>query len=168
MFRWTRVVSCLAVAVAWLGLAGSASAVFPPPVKDDGQFFTKEGLEKANKKIKEVYQNYKKDVVVETITGLSSDQEKKLKEEGNTKFFARMARDRAVELGVNGVYVLLSKKPTHIQVHMDPDTQKKAFTAANRKTLIDKIVAQFKADRFDVGLLDGLGVIEAALKSNVK
>src|SRR2546427_21791 len=47
---------CLAVFLAWLLTAGPALAVFPPPIKDDGKFFTREGLEKANKKIKEIYQ----------------------------------------------------------------------------------------------------------------
>jgi hypothetical protein len=157
-----------AVLVAWLGPIGPARAVFPPAIKDDGKFFTADGLEKANKKIREIYQNYKKDVVVETLPALSADQEKKLKDEGKEKFFAQFAVSRAKELGVNGIYIVFCKKPTHLQVEMDPGTRKKAFTNADRKKLIEKIVARFKEEKFDAGLLDGLDVIESTLKSNLK
>jgi uncharacterized membrane protein YgcG len=167
MLRWTPVLCTLAFA-AWLLTAGSAHAVFPPAIKDDGKFFKSETLEKANKKIREIYEKYKKDVVIETIPSLTDEQEKKLKEEGREKFFARFALDRAKALGVNGIYILLFKKPTHLQVHMDPGTQKKAFTAANRRALIDKIVANFKEEKFDEGLLAGLDVIESTLRVSTK
>jgi hypothetical protein len=167
MLRWTPVL-CVLILAAWLVPAGSAHAVFPPPIKDDGKFFKAETLEKANKKIREIYEKYKKDVVIETIESLTADQEKKLKEEGKPKFFAKLALDRARAVGVNGIYIVLSKKPTHLQVHMDPNTQKRAFTVANRKMLIDKIIASFKEDKFDEGLLAGLDVIDAALKANTK
>jgi hypothetical protein len=157
-----------AILAAWLVPAGPAHAVFPPSIKDEGKFFKPETLDKANKKIREIYENYKKDVVIETIASLTADQETKLKEEGKEKFFAKFALDRARALGVNGIYIILCKKPTHLQVHMDPGTQKKAFTAGNRRALIDKIVALFKEEKFDEGLLAGLDVIDSALKANTK
>jgi uncharacterized membrane protein YgcG len=167
MLRWTPVLCALTLA-AWLVPAGPARAIFPPAIKDDGKFFKPETLDKANKKIREIYEKYKKDVVVETIASLTADQESKLKEEGRDKFWAKLALDRARALGVNGICIVLSKKPTHLQVHMDPDTQKKAFTAANRRSLIDKIVANFKEEKFDEGLLAGLDVIDSTLKANTK
>jgi hypothetical protein len=167
MTRWTPVLCVLALA-AWLVPAGRVCAVFPPPIKDDGKFFKAETLDKANKKIREIYQNYRKDVIVETIASLTDEQEKKLKEEGRDKFWAKLALDRARALGVNGIYIILSKKPTHLQVHMDPNTQKRAFTAANRKTLLAKIIENFKEEKFDEGLLAGLDVIESTLKANSK
>jgi hypothetical protein len=162
MLRWTHVLLVLAI------LAGPAWAVFPPPIKDDGKFFKPDALEKANKKIKDIYEKYHKDVVVETLAPLTADQEKKLKEEGKTKFFGSLALNRAKELGVHGIYIVFSKSPTGLHVHMDPATQKQAFTARDRKVLIDKIIARFKEKEFDAGLLDGLEVIESALKANSK
>jgi uncharacterized membrane protein YgcG len=165
---WTRLLLPAALAGCWLGLAGPAGAVFPPPVRDDGKFFSKEALEKANKKIREIYEKYKKDVVVETLASLTPEQEKKLKDEDKNKFFARLARDRSVELGLNGVYIVFSKKPPHYQIHMDPQTQKTVFKVSDRKAVAGKIVAQFREENFDQGLLDGLDAIEAALKANSK
>jgi hypothetical protein len=166
MLRWTQVVIPPALLALWLLPVGPAHAVFPPPIKDDGKFFKPEALEKANKKIREIYEKYKKDVVVETLGTLTADQEKKLKDEGKQKFFARLAFERSKELGLNGIYIVFAKNPQHYQIHMDPDTQKKEFTVADRKKLGEAIVKQFKEGNFDGGLLDGLDVIAAALKDN--
>jgi uncharacterized membrane protein YgcG len=162
MIRWTPIVALLAV----LGLIAPALAVYPPAIKDDGKFFSKEGIEKANKKIREIYEKYKKDVIVETVPALTPEQEKLIKEEGATKFYGKLASDRAKALGLNGVLIFLSKKTHYLQIHMDPLTQKKAFTAKDRTALRDKILTQFKADEFDSGLLDGLKSIEAAFEAN--
>ena len=162
MIRWTMIAALLAV----LGLTAPALAVYPPAVKDDGKFFTKEGVEKANKKIREIYEKYKKDVVVETVPTLTPDQEKKVKDDTEAKFFAKLANDRAKEIGLNGVYLMLCKKPKYLRMHMDPETQKKMFTASNRTTTVGKIVAQFKEEEFDAGLLDGLKEIETILEAN--
>jgi uncharacterized membrane protein YgcG len=161
-----RIVIGLLALMLGLVLAGSAQAVYPPPLKDDGKFFSKDTIDKANKKIRELYEKYKKDVLVETLMTLSVDQEKALKEEGTEKFFSKLALARAREVGLNGVLILLSKKPSYLRIHMDPDTQKSAFTTQNRKVVVNKMVARFKEDNFDEGLLEGLNAIEAALKSN--
>jgi uncharacterized membrane protein YgcG len=165
MCRLLRVCALTTLACGLLGVS-TALAVFPPPIKDDGKFFTKEGLDRANKKIRDIYEKYKKDVVVETMTSLTAEQAKKMDEEGKGKYFAKLARERSVAMGLNGIYILFIKKPQHYQIHMDPETQKKTFTASNRKTLSEKIVAQFREDQFDQGLLDGLDAIAAALKAN--
>ena len=164
MIRWTLIAALLAL----LGVAAPALAVYPPPLKDDGKFFSKEGAEKANKKIREIYEKYKKDVVIETIPMLTADQEKKLKEDGANKFFAKLTSDRSKEVGLSGVYIMMCKKPSYLRMHMDPDTQKKTFTASNRTATVGKIVARFKEDEFDAGLLDGLKEIESILEANSK
>ncbi len=162
MFRLKHllVLTCLLI------LAGTVWAIYPPPVQDAGKFFSMQATEQANKKIRAIYDKYKKDVVVETISSLTAEQIKQMDEEGKAKYFRRRTQDRAKELGLNGVYILFSKKPQHYQIHMDPETQKRMFTVADRKILGEKIVAQFREERFDAGLLDGLDAIEAAFKAN--
>jgi uncharacterized membrane protein YgcG len=164
MIRWTPIVALLAV----LGLTAPALAVYPPALKDDGKFFSKEGIEKANQKIREIYEKYKRDAVVETIPMLTPEQEKKMKEDGEAKFFAKLTNDRAKEMGLHGIYILMCKKPKYLRIHMDPETQKNAFTASNRATTVGKIVAKFKEDEFDAGLLDGLKEIESILETHAK
>jgi uncharacterized membrane protein YgcG len=168
MTRTLPALSLAAVLAAWLLVAGPARAVFPPPIKDDGKFFTKEGLEKANKKIRDIYQKYKKDVVVETIAELTDEQKKKLKDDKEKKFFGSLAHSRIEELGVNGIYVIISKNPRFLQMDMDTDTRKKTFTNTDRKVAQEKFFAAFREMKFDAGLLDALDAIEAALKAHSK
>jgi hypothetical protein len=163
-----RLLAATALLVVWLVPAGTARAVFPPPIKDDGKFFKPETLEKANKKIREIYEKYKKDVVVETLPALTADQEKKFKDEGKNKFFARLAFDRVKELGINGVYIVFSKQPQHFQYLPDTATMKKEFSKAEGKKLSETIIKHFKEGKFDEGLLAGLDTIEQALKDNPK
>ena len=100
------------------------------------------------------------------MNGLATEQDKKMAEENKTTFFARMARDKSMNQGLNGVYIMILRKPQHLQVHMDPETQKNSFSVANRKQLIGKISDQFREGSFDAGLLEGLDYIEMTLKSN--
>jgi uncharacterized membrane protein YgcG len=158
----------LALSIGWLGLVRPAAAVYPPPVKDEGKFFTPKGLEKANAKIKDIYKKYKKDVVVETIDALSVDQEKQLKEVGKDKFWPKYALKRIEDLGVNGVYIVISKKPQFLRLEMDPDTRKTVFTNEDRVKTVGKLTARLKSSEFDEGLSDALDAIDAALKANTK
>jgi uncharacterized membrane protein YgcG len=144
-----------------------AFAVFPPPLKDDGKFFTAKGVETANKKIREIYETHKKDVIVETLDTLTAEQEKKLKEEGTERFANLYALERSKTLGLNGVYILVMKKPNFLRIHMDPDTQKSALTSADRTKVFEKIRAGFSEDDFDKGLLGGLATIDEIFKKNL-
>lgn len=160
MLRWTTTTAFLAL----LGMAGPALAVYPPGIKDEGKFFSKEATEKANRKIREIYEKYKRDVVVETFASLTPEQEKRHKEEAD-KFFAKMASDRGKEIGLHGVYILLYRKPRFLLVHMDPETQKTVFPVKARNATFGKIVARFKEGEFDAGLIDGLSEIESTFQT---
>jgi hypothetical protein len=168
MLTRTRWLLLPALLVVWLGLAGPASAVYPPPIKDEGKFFSAEMVDKANKKIKEIYSATKKDLVIETYPGIPEG--KKLPEDKNKigEFFAEWAKARSAELGVNGVYVLICKSPHRLQIQPDAATGKRAFTAKDRERMQQKMIAAFKESKFDVGLKEGIDVVEAALRANLK
>ena len=158
----------LALAFGWLALVHQARAVYPPPVKDDGKFFGAEALKKANAKIRDIYKKYRKDVVIETIDALSVDDQKKAKEEGNKKFFPKYALKRIDDLGVNGVYIIISKEPRWAQIEMDSLTRKSVFPNAERDKAYTKLVERFKEKEFDEGLADALDAIDASLKAKTK
>jgi hypothetical protein len=156
-----------ALLAGWLLLAGPAAAVFPPPIKDEAKLFSAEALDKANKKIKDIYRAARKDVVIETYAAVPEG--KKVPEEPKKKmeFFRDWARARTKELGVNGIYILISTNPRALYVQVDPVTRKKAFPAKDRKKLEQKLLGSFKEKKFDAGLLEGLDVIASALKANL-
>jgi hypothetical protein len=164
-WRWLLPAGLL---VGWLGLVGPAAAVFPPPIKDDAKLFSAEAVEKANKKIREIYSTYRKDVVIETYAAIPADLEKKYKEKGKAEFFKEWAEARGKELGLNGVYVLISKNPTYLYTEIDPVTLRKAFTSKDAEKLRKTILTAFKDKKFDAGLAEGLDSVESSLKSNRK
>jgi uncharacterized protein len=154
-----------AVLAGWLAAAGSAAAVFPPPVKDDGKFFSAEALEKANKKIRQIYTDFGCDVVVETFPAVPADMEAKYKELPRDKFFLGWAEKRAKELGVQGVYVLVCKDPGRVEVFLDgPAHGKRFFADGDRNRIISKMLGPFRDKKFDEGLTAALDFIEATLK----
>jgi hypothetical protein len=163
--RWLLVPALL---LFWLGLVGPAPAVYPPPIKDDGKFFSAEVADKANKKIKEVYDSSKKDLVIETYAAFPDA--KKLPEEANKKAEAITAwsKSRAKELGVNGVYVLICKEPTVFRIQVDPRTYRRAFTKSDIERLSKTMIAGLREKKFDDALKGGVDVVEAALKANAK
>lgn len=153
-----------AVLAGWLAAAGVASAVFPPPVKDEGKFFSAEGLEKANKKIRQIYADFGCDVVVETFPAVPADMEAKYKELGKDKFFLEWAERRAKELGVNGVYVLICKNPARVEVGLTGPARRRLFGPDDRQQITGKMLGPFRDKKFDEGLLAALDFIEAAAK----
>ena len=154
-----------------LGLTGPAWASAPPEalkVNDGGKFFTKEGLEKADKKIREIYAKYRKDVVVETY--MSPPEGKALPEdrEKRAEFYREWAEKRIKELGVNGVYILVTRKPPHLHLEVDELTRKKGLPPGERNKVAKKMLEEFRDKKFDAGLLAALESIEASLKANLK
>lgn len=163
LHRWAGA-AVLAVLVA----SAPAWAVYPPPVKDDAKFFKVSTIEAANKKIREIYENYRKDVVVETFSTLTSEQEKALKADGKDKFFRKLSVERVKALGVNGFYVVISKNPTYLQVELDSSTRKAGVTNADRDKIASRIIAKFKDEDFDGGLQAGFEAIDSLLKKPKK
>ena len=154
-----------AVLAGWLAAAGVASAVFPPPVKDEGKFFSAEALEKANKKIRQIYTDFACDVVVETVPAVPADMEAKYKELGRDKFFLEWAQKRAKEIGVNGVYVLVCKSPGRVEVFLSGPTGKRRFAEGDRDRIVNKMLGPFRDKKFDEGLTAALDFIETTLKA---
>jgi hypothetical protein len=167
MPRCGRGLGWVGLVAGCLVLAGPARAIYPPGVKDEGKFFTKEGLEKADKKVREIYAKYRKDVVVETY--MSPPEGKALPEdrEKRAEFYREWAEKRIKELGVNGVYILVTRKPPHLHMEVDELTRKKAFTQSDRNKAAKKMLAEFKDKKFDAGLMSALESIEESLKANL-
>ena len=165
MFPATRWLLVPALLAGWLGSPGPASAVYPPPLKDDGKFFSAEALDKANKKVREIYAHTGKDLVIETVAAIPEDLKKKYEELGKDKFFLEWARRRAEDLGVKGIYVLMCKSPGRVEAIVDKQTGRKAFTTADRDKLVQKVLARFKEKQFDAGLLEGVDFVASTLKA---
>ena len=127
LVRWTLMP---AVVLGWL-LAGGQAIAAVPEVRDDGHFFKPETLKKANDIIREIHDEFKQDLVIETFQTPPGGEEKakQLKAttgEARERFFKDWLRQRAEAERVGGVYVLICRSPGHVEVGTGPNTEAKA------------------------------------------
>jgi uncharacterized membrane protein YgcG len=151
----------LVVALAW---AGHVAAV-APEVKDDGKFFSAEAIKKANVELRAIARLYERDLLIETFASVPADQAEKVKamsREERVKFFHQWATDRAETAVVNGIYVLICKEPSYIQVEV---TQKarSVFDNKARNKLRDVLVDEFRDLHYDQGLLSAVRFVRDRL-----
>ncbi len=153
-----------ALLLAWLGLTSPAAAAFK--VKDDGKFFSKDAIDKANDKIAQIKRDYNKDLAIETYESVPEDDRAEAKKEGR-KYFAAWAKRRYKSLDVGGIYVLLVKDPRTIEINSGTRTDLKAFTARERKEARDLLVKHFEKKDFDGGLLAMVNYVDRTLEETV-
>ncbi|TMQ30790.1 MAG: hypothetical protein E6K70_23610, partial [Planctomycetota bacterium] len=111
MTQFARWLAVPAVFAGWLVAAAMASAA-TPGVKDNARpaFFKPETVEKANQVIREIHDNYGKELVIETFTSVpQSDHDRvtRMAREDREKYFSEWANRLAREQRVNGIFVLI-------------------------------------------------------------
>src|SRR5690606_996016 len=92
-----------AALTGWLTGAGLASAT-TPRVSDEGGFFSSAAIEKANQKIRDIYRDYEKDLLIETVPRIPAELQSRYKGLGRKRFFVDWAVKRAEESGCKGIY----------------------------------------------------------------
>src|SRR5262249_33824977 len=95
-------------------LAGAA----PPEVKDDAGFFSAAAVSEANAGIRAIKQAYKKDLHIETFRALPANLAEQFKKD-KSKAFLGWAQGQAAKNKIDGVYVLVTKEPAHLEILVD-------------------------------------------------
>jgi uncharacterized membrane protein YgcG len=153
--------------VALLGLlsiVGPAQAL-TAEVRDQAGFFKPETVARANEVIKEIKQKYRKDLVVETFRHVPEGKEKEATSSDRkvkARFFADWAIRRARQEGVNGIYVLITREPGHVEVVVGNQTRK-VFPDEERDRLAQILLTHFKKKEYDEGLLEAVRHVPSAL-----
>jgi uncharacterized protein len=142
-----------------------------PGVTDNAGLFSALAIEKAGREVADVKQKYKKDIAVETFKSIPASERTAfdgLSKTEKNKFFAKWADDRATELELDGVYILITEEPKHLQLWVGRNTQAKAFTTKDREELEKRMLGSFNARKYDQGLLEGLSFIRSSMKGHIK
>lgn len=135
-------------------------------VRDDAKFFSADAIQSAQHIIEQIKSDEHRDVLIETVPDIPEDLRDQFQQKGKTKFFQDWANLRAKERRISGVYVLICKSPSHLQVAVGNVTEQKLFTVADRDELAHVLLQQFRQHHFDDGLLDGVKFIQQRMKSN--
>jgi uncharacterized protein len=159
----------LALVVALI--AAAPAVALTPRVKDDAGFFPAKAVDQANEVIREIKEHYHKDLMIETFKtppGEHAEKVRHMDAAERQRFFANLARERAREEGINGIYVLICREPSHLQIEVGNETSRRAFTIEDRKQLRDMLVKRFKAHEYDQGLVEGVEYVRDTLKANLR
>src|ERR1700676_3392812 len=103
-----------ALVLTWLMAAGPARAL-TPEVKDQAGFFKPDTIKQANQIIRDIEREHRVDLLIETFPKPPAGREAEASKD-KARFFSQWAIERARESGINGIYVLICKRPSYIKV----------------------------------------------------
>jgi len=140
-----------------------AQAIRPAPqVQDTARFFTPDTIKKANAVMADIKKRYKKDLIVESIKEIPAEWKSKYTPEKKEAFFLKLVHARAEAKKLDGMYILICKRPLWLQLGADRVTEKKAFPKAMQDRLLSVISGKFGKGEYDTGLLELIALIESA------
>jgi uncharacterized membrane protein YgcG len=170
--RCFREVAVLRLALVLVLATATASAAWAvvPEVQDGAGFFKPETIAKVNDVLASIGKKHDKDLLIETYATVPTDKVEAVKamdKQARSQFFQEWANSRAKRRRVNGIYVLITKEPGHVQAEVGHDTQKSAFTGKDRDRLRDILIEAFEKKEYDRGLLEGAQFVEKTLDENM-
>ncbi|MCY2992811.1 MAG: TPM domain-containing protein [Planctomycetota bacterium] len=153
------------VLAGWFGVADRALASHG--VNDDGKFFSADAVARASQKIKDLYRDYQKDLLIDTVPLIPPSLKAEYDKEGKKKFFQSWSRKRAGDVKVKGIYILICRQPGHLQIEVDETTRDRGFPLAERNRLMQKLLPLLDEKKCDAALLEAVDVITTTLRSNL-
>jgi hypothetical protein len=148
-----------------------AFRLFPGPtanaVKDYGSFFSPSIVESATGQIRKISPQLKRPIAVDTFKQAPSEKQvQSMSREQRERFFLKWLRERMQSARFEGIYILVSKEPSHVEVGVGPELMKKAFKLSDRESLQKLLLKKFRDHRFDEGLTEALNLIQDRVRSN--
>ncbi len=138
-------------------------------IRDNSGFFSESAKSEATRKISELEQKYKKDLVIETFNEIPEEITQGVdltNKAAMGRLFEQWTVKQAKQQKVNGVYILLTKEPAHIQIVVGNDTQKKAFTLMDRTNLTSLMLNKLRKKQNDEALLEGVNFVLTTMASH--
>ena len=141
-------------------------------VKDDGKFFSTSAVDTANKELTRTYREFGKELVIETFATVPDDRGANLDSlksdvKARNEFFRKWSVQRAEDRMVNGVYVLICRTPSHLEVRAGEETKKRGeFTQSDQDALKLILLTSLKEKSDDDGLQKAVRYFSDALKRN--
>lgn len=118
-------------------------------VHDEAGFFSTEAKAKANAEINRMRSQYKRELVVDTVVGVTLPAEVNKDDKiAVNRFFDTWAEKRFLQEKVNGVYVVIVKDPPKVRIQLGNKTEQSGlFRDADRRDLEQSVVDHLKEMR---------------------
>ncbi|HYG78418.1 MAG TPA: TPM domain-containing protein [Planctomycetota bacterium] len=148
--------------VASISLLALSSVVLAEAgVSDKAGFFSEQTVQQANQTIQEIKNKHRKDIVVDTLPAIPEDKRALYSEGAKNSFFANWLRERARAARVDGVYILITREPAHLQVGISGNTAREGFGTYDRDRVRNTLLEHFRKKQFDQGLISALQTISS-------
>ncbi|HSU65646.1 MAG TPA: TPM domain-containing protein [Tepidisphaeraceae bacterium] len=155
--RDPRLTLCFTAILLLVALRSNAAS---NGIRDEAKFFSADAIDQAQQIIRQIDHQHQHDVLVETVPQVPNDQKDEFSRLGKEKFFELWAEARATQQGVNGVYILVCRNPSRLQVAVGNITSKRLFTIDDRNVLAKLLIDRFRQKQFDQGLLDAVRFVQ--------
>lgn len=160
----------LAALVA-IGLGISGSVSFAQEIRDGANFFSPETRAAVGKDLAELEARYQVGFTVETVAAPDAELARKLeglaKDQKNAEF-TKAARARAQQSKAHGVFVIVWKNPSHLNVEFSRKLVQRGFTQADQGAVRDALLAGFRDKQFDKGLQDAVLAVRTAAERHAR
>ena len=160
---------CVIVFIMASLLGTSVSQAGVGTIRDSGEFFSEAAKSQAKQSISKIEQQFKKDLVIETFTEIPDELKQGVDLTDRTarnKLFEQWAVKQAKQEKVNGVYILLSRDPAHIQIVVGNETRDKAFTLKDRDNLASLMLGKLRCKQNDDALSAGVDFVLTTMASH--
>jgi uncharacterized membrane protein YgcG len=134
-------------------------------VSDGGGFFSPDAVAQANHRLAEIAQKTGRDLRIETYAQIPAEMQPRYSKDQQAQFFANWADERAQQIGVRGVMVLVSRNPRYLTVQVGRQTRQAGiFTSADESRLRDALLKSFHAGSYDQGLKQAIDLFQQAVE----
>ncbi len=149
-------------------IASSTALALRPCVVDGGDVFDPATIARVNETLRAIKTQSGRDLMVETYPAIPEELRQDLERKGENRFYNDWVTQRARALGVNGIFILVSMQPRHLQVGVGKVTSEKFFGPKDRDELVRRLQTDFKAGQFDKGLVGAVEFAQARLQENAR
>jgi uncharacterized membrane protein YgcG len=135
-------------------------------VWDEAHLFKAETLLEVEPILQEIDARFYKDLMIETFASIPDDLKSTYSKQDVATFYDRWSIVEGNAAKVNGVLILITAQPRHLNVYVGLDTRNKAFTLDDRTELVAILTNAFREANYDAGLISGVKFVRDRMAKN--
>lgn len=151
-------------AIHWgAALCVVASTLAAAEIRDDAKLFSPDVVTAQKARLNDIERAAHHGVTIETHAGLPADRAKDVEAMSSrqrAEFYSDWLKQRAKASRAEGIFVLVTKEPGHVEVGVSGKLQSAGYSAASKKALVDTLLTSFREKAFDAGLTKAVSQIE--------
>ncbi len=150
-------------ALSWASLA-LCTTLSAAEIRDDANLFTPAVRTAAEARLTELEQRHLHGIVIETYATVPDGHAADVKSMSATekeKFYGDWLKRRAGERKAEGLFLLITKDPGHVQPGVSRGLSQAGFDAAAKQAVMQSLLGGFRTKNFDGGLQEAVKTIEA-------